>query len=75
MENNKTLWEKLKTENKEKVENHWREKPIVLQSIKDEMTCVNWYKDLSYSTIKNIYYPCYGLFEEIKEINLINLFN
>lgn len=75
MENKTTLWDKLNPNYKEQIERFWCDKPMLLKSIKNEMSMTSWYNELKYSTIKNIYYPCFGMFEEISEMNLVKLFN
>lgn len=70
-----SLWDRLKPEFKESIIRFWGEKPKSLQNIQDELSCNYWYNDLSYGTIKDVYWACYETFSDVSELKLMQMFN
>lgn len=68
----KNLFERLKPEYREKIIDYWGEDygNLICDELK-KSSCLN---DLTFGTVKHIYWPNYGFFNDIDTLNLNALF-
>lgn len=70
-----SLWERLKPEYKESIIRFWSEKEASMQHIQKELSSKNFFNDLEYGTVKNIYWACFETFSDVSELKLMSMFN
>jgi len=70
----KTLLERLKPEFKKQINDFWNGYDSSIELIEKELSSCYYYNDLKYGTIKEIYWACFGVFKDVNEAELNEMF-